>query len=109
ARDLLGGNTRAQQLSRASVPAAGCDHGGGQVADAGQSGEGVQLGTARQRVAAAIPAALRPWASAAAAPREAAFLATPAISTPTTSSLRSQTSPARSKTSPSWARRSWSF
>ncbi len=59
----------------------------------------------RQIVAAAIPAALSPYASAAAAPSEAAFLAAPAISTPTTSSLRSQTSPALSKTSPSWARR----
>ena len=60
----------------------------------------------RQIRAAAIPAAFSPWGEAAAAASAAAFLATPAISTPTTSSVRSQIRPARSKTSPSWARRS---
>ena len=58
--------------------------------------------------ATAMPAALRPWGSAAAAASAAAFLAAPAISTPVTSRERSQTRPAVSKTSPSWVRRSWS-
>ena len=60
----------------------------------------------RQIAATAIPAALRPCGSAAAAARAAAFLAAPAISTPVTSRVRSQTSPARSKTSPIWTRSS---
>ena len=60
----------------------------------------------RQIEATAIPAALSPCGSAAAAARAAAFLAAPAISTPMTSRERSQTSPARSKTSPTWTRSS---
>ncbi len=60
----------------------------------------------RHTAAAAIPAAFSPCGSAAAAASAAAFFATPAVSTPTTSSVRSQTSPARSNTSPSCQRRS---
>ena len=113
------GSARPGRPCRAARRPGGCgagrQHRRGQVADAGEPGEGLEPAALGERVVDALVARSRrrrsrrrscPCGSAAAAASAAAFLATPAISTPVTSSVRSQTRPARSKTSPSWARRS---